>query len=65
MVHFHKRQKIGKQNHRAEQSVIGKIVNILPASQVPRNIRKQISGCVKPLPEVIRNDAVLANPVYL
>ena len=39
------------------------MVNILTSSQISCEIREEISGCVKPLPEVIGKGAVLADPV--
>ena len=39
------------------------MVNILTSSQIPCEIREEVSGRVKPLPEVIGKGAVLADPV--
>ena len=39
------------------------MVNILTSSQIPCKIREEVSGRVKPLPEVIGKGAVLADPV--
>ena len=39
------------------------MVNILTSSQIPCEIREEVSGRVKPLSEVIGKGAVLADPV--
>ena len=63
--HFYKGQQIGDQDHRVKQTIVREIVDILPAPDICRKLRKQIPRLIELLPEIIRNHAVLADPVHI
>ena len=41
------------------------MINILAATQIRRKFGKELSGCIKLLPEIIRQHTMLTEPVYL
>ncbi len=65
IAHFHKWKQISDQHDRIIQPIIGKIVNILPATDVRRVFRKKLSCLIKLLPEILREHAVLTDPVHI
>ena len=63
ITHFYKRQQVGWKNNWAKQAIVGKIVNILPATQICCKFGKQLSGFIELLAELFRNYAMLGTPV--
>ena len=63
ITHIYKRQQVRRQNNRIVQTIIGIIVNILPCPKFSRKLREPLSRRIKLLPKLIRNYAVLTEPV--
>ena len=65
IAHFYKRQQIGQQDYRTVQAIIRKIINILSTAKIGCKLRKQFSCIIELLSEIIRDHAMLTDPVYL
>ena len=63
--HFHGGKQIRDQDHRTEQPIIRKMIDILPASDICREFRKQFPRFIELLPKIIRNHTVLTDPVHI
>src|SRR5699024_6833468 len=63
--HIHERKQIRKKIQWIIESIVSKIVDILPSSDLHGKIREKISRFIKALPEIFRKYNMLGQPVCL